>query len=605
MGRVISAAISSKLDSALSLLRGGRRAEAQAVLLEMISAAPEFPEGHWLLAGIFFEAGDLGNALRELNEVIRLDPHRAPAHVMAGRVLANLGRLEEAATSLRNALDIRRDPGTIVALARVLLAQGRAEDACSVVQPFLHGTQIIPELLLVHGHASMVVNRPHQASESFGRLVALSPRNQDARVRYSAALCDSGKYEEAEKQARIALNDVDTPELHFLIGRALMGQSRMAEAEAELRRVVRANPAHLGAQNNLCELLWMLSGDIAVASAEIDATLRNFPALSPLRISKARLLLGAGDPASAMQEIEAGLASAPDDFDLTLAAAQTALAFDARCALGYSTRAIELMPGNPRALSAQGDALLATGHAGQAIAVATELLAARPEDVRGIALLASARRMAGDPRRHELLDYENFVKAQFIDVPAGWQNLQAYLRDLAAALHRLHSVKVHPLGQSLRGGSQLELDLDATSEPAIAAFASAIHGPVGRYVEALGSGPDPMRKRNTGRFRIKGAWSVRLRPNGFHVNHFHPEGWISSACYIELPPTLGDQGREGWLQLGEPGFGTEPQLAPEHYVKPQPGLLALFPSYMWHGTVPFNGASEESRLTVAFDVVPA
>ena len=30
--------------------------------------------------------------------------------------------------------------------------------------------------------------------------------------------------------------------------------------------------------------------------------------------------------------------------------------------------------------------------------------------------------------------------------------------------------------------------------------------------------------------------------------------------------------------------------------------LALFPSYMWHGTVPFTGA--KPRLTFAFDLVP-
>ena len=37
-------------------------------------------------------------------------------------------------------------------------------------------------------------------------------------------------------------------------------------------------------------------------------------------------------------------------------------------------------------------------------------------------------------------------------------------------------------------------------------------------------------------------------------------------------------------------------------MRPKPGRLALFPSYMWHGTVPFT--TDESRLTIAFDAVP-
>ena len=46
-----------------------------------------------------------------------------------------------------------------------------------------------------------------------------------------------------------------------------------------------------------------------------------------------------------------------------------------------------------------------------------------------------------------------------------------------------------------------------------------------------------------------------------------------------------------------------PDCPPDHYVRPYPGLLVLFPSYVWHGTVPFESGGR--RLTAAFDVVPA
>jgi ectoine hydroxylase-related dioxygenase (phytanoyl-CoA dioxygenase family) len=57
------------------------------------------------------------------------------------------------------------------------------------------------------------------------------------------------------------------------------------------------------------------------------------------------------------------------------------------------------------------------------------------------------------------------------------------------------------------------------------------------------------------------------------------------------------------MQVGEPGLVTQPPLAAEHFVKPEAGTLVLFPSYMWHGTIPFRG--ETPRLAVAFDVLPA
>jgi hypothetical protein len=97
---------------------------------------------------------------------------------------------------------------------------------------------------------------------------------------------------------------------------------------------------------------------------------------------------------------------------------------------------------------------------------------------------------------------------------------------------------------------------------------------------------------------------VRLRPHGFHINHVHQLGWLSSACHIELPAAVEQsEDRQGWLKFGEPGVATQPALPPEHFVKPEPGRLVLFPSYMWHGTVPFEG--DQDRLTVAFDVIPA
>ena len=194
------------------------------------------------------------------------------------------------------------------------------------------------------------------------------------------------------------------------------------------------------------------------------------------------------------------------------------------------------------------------------------------------------------------------MSAQPLDTPRGWPTLDAYLAELKPALERLHPFRSHPIDQSLRHGSQSSnLPIE---DPVIAAFFEAIDGPIRRYVTALGKGRDAVRKRSQGGYKLKGSWSVRLRPAGFHADHIHPEGWLSSACYIDLPRTVaGSAGREGWIKFGEPGAATYPKLGPEHFVEPAPGLLVLFPSYMWHGTVPFTG--DQHRLTVAFDVLPA
>jgi hypothetical protein len=209
----------------------------------------------------------------------------------------------------------------------------------------------------------------------------------------------------------------------------------------------------------------------------------------------------------------------------------------------------------------------------------------------GVALLATAWRLLGDPRYRELYDYD-LVKAWTIETPAGWSSLDGFLADLGRSLDALHRLRTHPIGQSLRHGSQTNQNLLLADDAAIRAFFRAVDDPIRAYLATTGQGDA---------YAIAGAWSVKLRSGGYHACHVHPAGWLSSAFYVSLPKTLGGgERRDGWLKFGEPGAPTRPALGPEHFVRPEPGRLVLFPSYMWHGTVPFVG--EAARLTVAFDV---
>jgi len=358
------------------------------------------------------------------------------------------------------------------------------------------------------------------------------------------------------------------------------------------------------AQSNLMEVVWMRTGDAHAACASIDEFLRAHPHGAGLRIAKARLLVSARMAPEALAEIDAGLALSGGDVALLRAAATVALEFDGSRALAYANRLLAIAPDDPAGRVALGGALLAVGRAGEALEVAESLQRMNPVDGRILAMRADALRLLGDSRCRELLDYQHFVRAELLDVPDGWINLDGYLADLASDVGRLHTLRAHPVGNSLRQGSQIQLRPQASPYASIRAFTQAIDGPIRRYMHALGTGGDPMRSRNTGRYRLSGLWSVRLRPHGFHINHYHPTGWISSACYLRLPPAVARHSGEGWLKFGEPAFPTQPPLGPEYFVQPAPGLLVLFPAYMWHGTVPFSGSEADRRLTIAFDVVP-
>ncbi|MGH8126569.1 MAG: tetratricopeptide repeat protein, partial [Rhodanobacteraceae bacterium] len=467
------------------------------------------------------------------------------AALQAADRMLRAGRHADAATALRRALDLApADPlvtatvARISGLARSLLTAGRAQDVTAVLAPLVGSAHANGSVLMLYGRALVALGRNGEAEPIFRRWAQLEPGNRDAALTLAAVLADSGRSPEAETLVRADIaRSGASPDAAFILGRSLLGQARFDEAEAEFRKVVHAKPDHQIAQANLMELVWMRTADVGEAGRAIDQAVREQPGLLALRIIKARLLVSARLPREALAEIDAGLAVSKQAPALLTAAATIALDFDGTRALGYAKRLSGVSPHTRAAQIALGNASLATGHVRDALELAESLHRADPTDGRALAMKADALRMSDDPRCRELLDYK-LVRAESIDIPEGWDRLDAYLAELVDDLGRSHTLRAHPIGNSLRDGSQIELLPQQSSFASIRAFPQAIDGPIRRYMAAIGRGSDPMRRRNAANYLISGMWSVRLRPAGFHVNHYHPRGWISSACYLHLPPAI-------------------------------------------------------------------
>jgi len=599
--------ITQQLGLAAGLMQAGQFAQARQFLESFLRANPDVARAHWLLGGALLHCDDLAGAERALRVALRLEQGNVSSLALLGEVLAAQGRLTEAETILRQALAV--DPRFAPAatnLAQVLLAENRASEAWQLADHFIRTIQATPALLLLRAHALLSMADHSRAIPAFRQAIAAAPGSGPAQIGLAVSLTDDGQHAAAEKAIRVAIeHGHGGAQSHFVLARALLGQQRLDEAESEFRTAIHLRADYLEAHVNLAETMWLRTGDARAVASQIDASLQAVPTLLPLRILKAKLMEAAGEPSAALAAMDRALVQAGDSPALDIAAAQIAVKFDAARALIHAERAWKAAPENPLMLGTYGNALLAAGHPEKAEALGRKLLAINPDDGLALALQATAWRMLGDPRYKERYDYGEFVKPGLIDTPDGWPSLPAYLDALALGLLKLHASHAHPIAQSLRNGTQADLALQHADDPAIRAFARAIDGPIHRYMQAIGKGNDPLRRRNTGSYKLKGAWSVRLRPHGYHFNHIHPDGWLSSACYIRIPPTLGKREREGWLQFGEPAFPTTQPMPPEHFVRPEPGLLVLFPSWFWHGTIPFSGGPEDSRLTIAFDVVPS
>ena len=140
-------------------------------------------------------------------------------------------------------------------------------------------------------------------------------------------------------------------------------------------------------------------------------------------------------------------------------------------------------------------------------------------------------------------------------------------------------------------------------DPALKGFIACVDEAVRDYISRLKADvSDPVGCRRTDRYRFAGLWSTRLADGGWLPNHVHDRGWISSAYYVSLMAAEKpkDQ-RAGMLKFGEPPRPT-PGCDTDIVHEPVLGRLVLFPSYFWHGTIPFEGVE---RLSISFDVIPA
>jgi hypothetical protein len=179
------------------------------------------------------------------------------------------------------------------------------------------------------------------------------------------------------------------------------------------------------------------------------------------------------------------------------------------------------------------------------------------------------------------------------------------LEELAAVLRRLHIARGPYIEQSVRGGVQTDTDrqlffrAEAEIQMVRAKACTAIRDYVARMPAHVPGHPLLGAPRE--RILFSGSWSVRLSSRGFHASHTHPMGWISSALYVVLPdPRQLGAPPAGWIRFGTPPQSLGLNVPAYVEIEPKPGRLVLFPSTMWHETVPFD---EGERLVVAFDVM--
>ncbi|NND81130.1 MAG: tetratricopeptide repeat protein [Gammaproteobacteria bacterium] len=601
--------LQSELADAAAKISQGDAASVTQRLQALHKQFPQQADISHLLALAYKSLGDPSQAEHFFKASLSENQKQPHVHNNLANLYNSQSRFEEAATHYRKALmlnnqyhEARRNLGLCFA------AQANYEEA---TEHLLAVLKVAPQDAIALTALANVYRETGQFTEAqqlYERATNAAPGHANAWHNMGLNYHLMGDIDQALTGYRRAFEiQPDKAEIVGSLASALADSGAITESTNLLRNYVKRNPTAVHLHERLNELLWE-AGDLQNFGASYMQAMAGAPKSEPLRISYITQLIRSGHADEAMQQTEAALqefGQRPELLGLK-GRLQADLGDHDGALLNFSAA---LQSGFSEDLARQLTKLcLITGDYGRAQNQIDQLLQYAPDCQLAWAYQSLVWRLTGDERYHWLADYEQFVVAYSLVTPPGYDSLEHFLAALERRLADLHKTVNAPLNQTLRHGTQTAARLFHLQQPEIQSLQMALQPIVQSYVDDMpNDDAHPLLRRNTGKFAFSGSWSVNLKANGFHVNHVHPAGWISSSCYITLPSVnrADPASLQGAIKFGESPLALGDREVIEKTIIPQPGMVVLFPSYMWHGTIPYAGDERDVRLTTPFDAIPA
>lgn len=490
-----------------------------------------------------------------------------------------------------------------------------------------------PQALLLHsvlGSALSQQRRFDAAAQNFRAAVALAPQAAELHFNLGAALAGAGQQEAAVAGYRRALAlRPDLAVAHYNLGSALKALGRLDEAAASLRQAIAAQPGYAEAHGNL--------GTVLQAQGRLDEAVACYRAALAIRPSAAAhfslgsALRSQGRLAEAEASYRAALALAPDDADTHGNLGETL--WDqgrAEDAAAHYREALRLQPGHAEANYKLG-VLLYDG--GELAAASAYFERARIRDWQERRLYclykseafddfraALAPLLAARPHRSPFLatlsahHAANFGQADgygFCRAPLDFvhHGRLAPLAEPGSALvaELLRDIEHAEIAERKQGrlhhGIQSAGNLFRRPEPAFRRLADLIAAEIAVYRQRFAGADCEYLRAFPAATEFAGSWYVKMRSGGHLTSHIHETGWLSGVVYLAMPP------RAAGEQAGCIEFSTDGDAYPRRHddfptltIAPAVGDIVLFPSSLFHRTIPFS--AETDRVCVAFDLEP-
>lgn len=444
-----------------------------------------------------------------------------------------------------------------------------------------------------------------RALKNYRRVLKQSPTHLDALVMGGQAAFQAGYVQEAVRWLKKASEKhTRDPRAPYNLGVVYQQLGETHKACKAFKEAATVGPDFAPAHYNLAMTLFEL-GNGEEALPHFDHAIGADPAYSEAYASKGFVLRGLSRINEAVDTYRKAVELAPENAKscsgLGVCLQEAGEFADALVA---HENAIRIDPDYPDATINFCDALVQIGKPAEAIQACNAYLERHPADAGVLASKSIALNETGETGElKELVDLERLVIPFRQNAPSGFRDMDHFNSELGEFVLRHPTLIVSPASHATRDGKHTGT-INTGNKGPIAALEGLITSAVELYVDAASETPHhPIVAYRPKNYSLS-VWAVVLEGKGFQLPHIHPSAWLSGVYYVRVPQVADEGGPDGWIEFGQPGpeyhFSADPAL---RLVKPEPGMMVMFPSFMFHRTIPFQ--SDETRISVAFDVLPA
>jgi superkiller protein 3 len=240
-----------------------RFADAQGFAQRAVQLDPKNAVA-WDRLGVALQSRGLFNSETEhaYRQAVELDPQFAVAYAHLGRVLRRMAKGDEAAPLYDRAIELAKDPATLILIADSLQAEQQWDKSEPVLRKAIEMDARSTSALYLLGRALIVLRRQQEAETYLKTAIELSPQSFQSYNLLGQAYLAMGRYDDAEKTYNSAVDLASPAERKQLagafgfegVGDGYLEAKRRPDAARAYRRALDLDPDNRELQNKVSKV---------------------------------------------------------------------------------------------------------------------------------------------------------------------------------------------------------------------------------------------------------------------------------------------------------------------------------------------------------------